>query len=384
MGELIQHFLEKTRSISYDYQVIRLILLFLGASIIIIVTQFLGAEVIELMSKTSQDYAQVNSIELEIRNATLHEVSTVQLEDQLNTGRQAFIGLLFSVVLLIILLFFIPIILSLVLSKITSTNQIISPAYMQVIVFSYFLIFFTFSQNIPDSQRVPTMMIMIIYTIVAGMAQNSFVIWLIGIRGSDTDLIKHSFKIYTNLRTLEDLFTSEPQRGDMNLKRAIEELRNGFLLKSRVGVRFDTWIEIIESTNINEVFLNMVNFEKGSFELKQSLRLQGYARKQFLYIKDILSNTQNNIRFEVISTDHANRITEEVIEDSKGATSQIEGISKMAIFKIFLFVISGILIGYLYYVGDATNTILGIVTVSLYLIFELTRFTRRKILLSKH
>jgi len=379
MRESIQQFLDKIKAISYEYEVTRLVLVFLGASLIIVATQFLGGEISNLANQLTQENYQITQLESQIKNAMINEEKTILLENQLSSTRQTQIVTFISTALLAIALFFTPVVLSLIFTKISLKKRIIPPSFMQIVVFSYFLIFFAYSQDIPETQRSSTMMILTIYTIVAGITQTTFVMWLIGIKASDTDMIKNSLKLYTTLTDLENFLTSEPRRSGLYLKREIEETRNGILLKSIDGRRYETWIDISESSKPNEVFLNMVNFEKGMYELKKSLGLEIYAEKQFLFLKQKLSEPYPPIRFEVVSSSNADRLSEEILEENKGVYSQIGGISKMVAFKIFLFMVSAGLLGYLYYVGDSTNAVLGAITMFLYLVFELSRFTKHKL-----
>ena len=208
---------------------------------------------------------------------------------------------------------------------------------MQIIVFGYALIYLSFHDKY--GQQLPVYLFMIgFYSFFAGLTQNSLVTWIVGIPAKNTDLIRFSFKSYNNIKTIRDILLQEPFNTELGLVGKSQHTERGFVIKSNPKLKYDTIIELEKGAKDNETFINVVIFERTEYDLKRTKRLDEYARRKKLYLIDVLGRDthEEKIRFQEITPEHAEPLVSLILDDVKGIYTEIEGITKMTIFKIIM------------------------------------------------
>ena len=358
--------LERLRRFSYQYEIMRLLFVFLGGTISIFILQYAVLEILNISTQINQDQASIFLPQTQLlknpQNSTAQQKVT-QLQQKINFEYGTIIFLLF-------LIYVIPIILSIVFTKISSERRIVPPSYMQIIIFGYALIYLSFHKEYANI-AIGVAFALGYFCLFAGLTQNFFVRRLVGIKVGETEINKFSLKTNSKAEDIEIVLLKEKYRKELGLKNDIEETRRGIIIRSLPKKNPQVVIELERGDNDNETFVNVAIFEKGNYEFRRTPRLEEQSTIFMLYLKNVLSRIENGIEFMDISDLHADPLVAQIVEENKGITPYVEGINMMGIFKIIMFIGGVVSVGYLFSIERSIEATSILFFLFMYLAFEL-------------
>ncbi len=348
---------------------------FLGASLSAAAFQILGTDFFQIPNQLQNQQYTVqylsNSL-LTQTNQTLHE----QTQKQLGDAQQLFAIYAARLILFPVLLFIIPIVISLVLTRVHPDKRIVPPLYMQIIVFAYYLLYALFhGQPSEIQQSISILMLVFVYTIMIPQLQDRIVLWVTGYTAHSEDMISYSFRARTRLERIEEVLTKDPFKTQLRILATPEDTNRGVELKTPKFSRFMTVIELEKNPrNDDETFINVVFFEKGQYYFKDSESIKEKAIDKIEYLKNVLERPEHMIKFEEINNSHAEHVKNSILDDTRGVYQHLGVVTNEGKFKIALFCIAiGIACGFFFIIKDNTNGFITLTIIILYVVFELPR-----------
>jgi len=244
----------------------------------------------------------------------------------------------FAVVLLLIT----PIILSLILTKYHPEKQIVPPIYIQIVSLSLLFISLSIQPQFSDGG---TLFVRTFYAILGGFFQDGVAIGILGRTAHRDDLLIFSFDVNTDVLHLRSILTREKYRHNLNLGKKIEERNQNEILRSPKDSKYRTVIEMTE-TPPNVSHVNIAVFERGSYAIKMTEKIEEFSHRQIAYFREILE--RHSIQVNDAPLTEAESFLCSTLDEMKGYSIQIERMSRYGWLKILAIISSASLsiIGY--------------------------------------
>lgn len=257
-----------------------------------------------------------------------------------------------DLILPVSILFAIPILLSLALTKIVSESekQIVPPLYLQIIAVTLFFLFGYYFGEIAVNLQM--FLVFIGYIALVGETQDRIVKWSVGLSGHEDYLFAFSLKAKADLEAVKEIIMIEPIRNTLGLVDGFEKTNRGLIFRTRKSDRNQIVIELQEKKGEHsETFVNMVAFERRRYSIKSSEQLEEYAKSKIAYLKDVFSRSEYSIELKEVP-DYSIRSLRNYIVDEEmaGISSRMTGISRLGWLKTSAFIFGMIIvIGLLFY-----------------------------------
>lgn len=277
-------------------------------------------------------------------------------------------------VLLAILVFVVPIFLSILLTKLKPEKQIVPPLYIQIVAYAWIL---GFLLTLP-SPTIISVVAVGYYIILGGIIQDAIVIAIVGSTARKKDMISFSLKIPANMEKVRDILLIDRFRKNLNLGKKAESDNGCLIIRSPRKGKYTTIARLERGSSENETILNEVFFEIKDYYITLSEDLQEYAESRYIYLKQILSRKEYNIKPSDLPLTHAESLENFVLNEMQGWSVYTERLSKMDWFKIGALLSAIAFSAYLFIIDYFTSAIAALIVVLLYLAFELPSRLRRK------
>lgn len=277
------------------------------------------------------------------------------------------------VVILVFILFFIPVIASLIFSAFSTKRRTIPPLFMQFVVFSCAVIYFAIHHpftNLGD-QNITLLMPIGMYLLIAGTLQDRFVVWIVGYPSEG--MLHYTLKTQSKIRKIKGKLLDEDIKKTLEIYSTIQRDKNDIIFKCRRR-SLNMIIQLNSEDNENETLINVVVFEKGMYDIKKpSGKLERYEQQQRAFLESVLSDKDDYVKFdEEVNSITSKQFATEVTEDTKGVYTEMEGITVSSVFKIIMFLTAiGVTIWLLVIPPTKDAGFASLVLVLLYLAFEL-------------
>ncbi|EGG41081.1 Hypothetical protein Nlim_1887 [Candidatus Nitrosarchaeum limnium SFB1] len=273
-------------------------------------------------------------------------------------------------ILLPIFLFFIPIMLSIIFTKLGADKILVPSMFIQIISLGWFL-FYLPTTGLDSDKLIMYGQMMVYYTFFGGIAQDQLSFKLVGIPARREDLEKFSLKVYAEREKIVRLLLSERYKNNIRLSEKIEKHNDNLILRSVKRGKMRITIELQESLDDESIIVNVVMFQKGYYYLKSSEELKGFAETYQNNIESILRSQKPEIKFKTNPIEFTESLEFLVLREFEGVLSQLE-ITWRGWFKTIMFIASLIAVGVFYFFfKDGTNALITLVLICLYLAFEL-------------
>lgn len=237
----------------------------------------------------------------------------------------------------LLLILSLPIILTLIFSKFNPDTQVVSPLNMQIITFSALLVILYIQNNL----QVNSLLISGFGTIVFGIVQDITVTSLVGQKADQNDIFTASFIADKELSELKSLLLSTTFRGNLGLDEKVEEIEQGFILRSPSGSQYQTVVMLKKGKEESKTYVDLAVFEKGKYTLKSSDELKEFAKEhRAKYLKSILrrsSITCEKIEDRQLAKSHTDDLCNLVKELVKGKAMRVHVPAVSAIKAIGVF-----------------------------------------------
>ncbi len=263
---------------------------------------------------------------------------------------------LFAIVLL-------PIVISAWLSKRSPQKVIVPPSYLQAIALAW--MFFTYFLWIPAKA------VFLAVFIMFGMVVDEIATPIIlGYSGSTSRILRFSFKINKPLMKIDEILKPSTCRSVLGLEeKYMIKTEARIVVRSRAVPKFQTYLELLYSSDSKETIINVAIFEKGKYEIVQSDLLTETARQRINTLKDILTRADSTliIADEVAqNVDSLVRLISE--EELSGWVDYLERLSGTSWMKIIFLAVSLLIPAWFMFVQkDPTNALvtLAVILVSM-------------------
>lgn len=267
------------------------------------------------------------------------------------------------------ILFSLPIILSLVFSKLNPEVQIVSPLNIQIISMALFIIIsFQYVSNPLD------LVGMVAYwTIFIGWVQDGIALTLLGRTADKNDILTASFIAYTDVEHLKSILLTKKFRSILGLRKKAEETDEcGVILRSHSKTKYQLIVSLTNETQKDKTFVDIAIFEKGRYALKRTEELEEYTIEKADYLKNILKRPGNSIKIGDVSSSHAENLQAFVIDEMQGKLIGIQKITWLGWLKIIVVILSVTfsLVLCNMHLLSFENMLIILVTIILYAIFE--------------
>jgi len=267
------------------------------------------------------------------------------------------------------ILFSLPIIISLIFSKLNPEVQIVSPLNMQIVSLALFMIFPSRYISSPLDLIAPVAY----YTLFVGWVQDGIALTLLGRSADKNDILTASFIADADVRHLRSILLTRKFRLILGLQKKIEETDEcGVILRSHGKNKYQIIISLMNEAQKDKTFVDIAIFEKGRYALKRTEELKEYAIEKTDYLKSILKRPENSIQIEEAPASHAVNLQAFVMNEMQG---KVVGIQKMTwlgwlkIVAIILSTASSIVLWNMHLLS-LESTVIILVTTILYAIFE--------------
>lgn len=197
------------------------------------------------------------------------------------------------------ILFSLPIILSLVFSKLNPEVQIVSPLNIQIISMALFIIIsFQYVSNPLDLVGMVAWS-----TIFIGWVQDGIALTLLGRTADKNDILAASFIAYTDVEHLQSILLTKKFRSILGLRKKAEQTDEcGVILRSHSKTKYQLIVSLTNETQKDKTFVDIAIFEKGRYALKRTEELEEYTIEKADYLKNILKRPKNSIKIGDVSS----------------------------------------------------------------------------------
>jgi hypothetical protein len=308
----------------------------------------------------------INSLLIYVPFVTLVKILTQLHNQSQNLTLTNSLNLLYQIPLLFAISFFLPLIVSIMVTRSSRIKLIIPPFFIQLVTIGVLLFAIIFQPISLD--MLPVWIFMLIFLGMAGYGQDSFVTGIFGRDIKIEDMIQYSFKSENNLSMIENAINKKDViRERLNLDKNIEEIQNGIIMKSP-NHKFQWMLELISQKD-DKTIINAVFFEKGRYYFQKSDELIEYARDKTSYLETILKDSK--IKSEPVTERNADSLAISIINEHRGFESQLGTVTRNGKIKIIGFILATALsIGLVVtdHLGEGIASLAGIF---LFLAFEL-------------
>lgn len=283
-----------------------------------------------------------------------------------------------QIVILPIFLFFVPVMLSIIFTKLGADKVVVPSLFIQIISLGWLLFYLPLS-NLSDSDKITYIQLMVFYTFFGGLAQDQLLFKLVGISARGKDLEKFSIKIHADRQKIIRLFLSEKYKNNLKLSEKIEHYNDNIILRGVKRGKMRITLELEESKDKTLTTVNVVIFQKGYYYLKNNSELKGFTEMYKEGLESIFKNAKPQIKIENNPTESTESLEFFVLREFEGVVSQIE-MTWRGWFKTIMFIGSLIAVAVFYFLfKDTTNALITLVLIFLYLAFELpNKFLRQR------
>jgi hypothetical protein len=180
----------------------------------------------KLESKISQEYYLIRWIVFVFLGSSLNVVTLIKGTDYLlfllslneyTPSMPDFASAVVHFIGTIMIISAIPIGISLALSQIQNGKRTVFPLHIQIITFGWFVFYIVMMSGIELNMIVGYFGLLLVYIMIAGILQDRFVIWLIGISASEEDLKHFTIKVQMEKKVLAHYLFQQPYKNRLRL-----------------------------------------------------------------------------------------------------------------------------------------------------------------------
>ena len=286
---------------------------------------------------------------------------------------QEFIIRIFQISVSGILIFLTPVFFCTFLSLLPRRKMIISPWYSQTMVFCLFLIYFAMFPPSDKFVLASVMSMLTIFLMFAGFTQHVLVEKLVGVELSN--IAKYSLKTRNaSIKQVVECLMNPDVRKELRLSENSLSLYNGMRIMGKSGIN-NVALKIKETASKDETLINIVFYRLSKNNFVSS-NLENYAWKQYQFMKKALFDSKISFQ-EEDSEKNSAFLIESLEESHSGSHKNIVESVKQSKYKIPLFLIGIGIIVYLFWDRQFENAIFAVLTILLYLVFEVTLYVRK-------
>lgn len=224
----------------------------------------------------------------------------------------------------VIILFFIPIILSGLLTRLVPEKIIVPPLYIQMVTLAGIVIFALSNLSVID--WVTPLLLGVAYTMVGGQVQDRTTTALVGISSNRGDIVTSTIEVLNATPDEIVRILSEPKFADNLVVSPHAEERNGvFMFRNPRGTDYETRIEVRQlSSSGKPTIINLAFFEREKYYLRYSTELVEYARAIHVYLYDLLQRSnstvppQQKLSVQVPDETHSALLVDQIIDETQG------------------------------------------------------------------
>jgi len=184
--------------------------------------------------------------------------------------------------------FVVPIILSVSLTRLQSEKRIVPPLYMQAVLVIWFVVS---GVGHIDVSYILGNTILLLYAISAGLFQDSAARFLLGRTGQRNDIILRSLRISAKAEEIKAVLLSEGIRENLGLSSKVQETNEGSILRTPSDSEYQTVLQVTRSPSGSSI-MNIAFLEMTRFSMRRSSRLDEYGKRQIAYLKDLFGREE--------------------------------------------------------------------------------------------
>lgn len=238
-----------------------------------------------------------------------------------------------------------PLILSLLLTTFKPEPRIVPPFWITVVSFAWLFVLLINSSNV-STLLLPTIIVGLFYVTI-GRLEDVAAIAILGIAAERESIYYEYLIVYSDIDDVKAKLTIPEIRNALLLAERVEgNAEQGYLFKTKKGFTFKSRILITRNNEYPKLTdLKIVYFEKGSYSLEVSPNFLENAKKNSVYLKDILCNREPKLGFEVVvelTNTARDSLIDKIIDEMHGYYLKSKQLSNVDKFVIFTFV--GVLI----------------------------------------
>jgi len=216
----------------------------------------------------------------------------------------------------------VPIMLSVLLTKLQSEKRIVPPSYMQVVLVVWFVVS---GVGHIDVSYLLGNTILSLYAIAAGLFQDSAARFLLGRTGQRDDIILGSLRVNADAEEIKAVFLSEGIRENLGLSSKVQETSEGSILRTPSDSGYQTILQVTRSRSGSSI-ISMAFLEMTRFSTKRSSRLDEYGKRQIAYLRDLFSREERSICVVDAPLANAQSLCSLVLREMQGMIEEL-GIS---------------------------------------------------------
>jgi hypothetical protein len=284
------------------------------------------------------------------------------------------------------LLFITPILLSLSLTRLMPTRQVVPPFYIQLITLGL-LYGVTYSRFGASVITFLTLYVGTFYSIFAGLIQDGIVARLMGKGVLREDIIPFTIVAESDMTSLAKVLSRKECANWLDINPNYTETKGTILFLPDEYAGRHTSIKLSPIPNeTDKTKMDICIWREGRYDFQRDANLEEAARRGMAYLRDILTyprpdEDRNSIKFSEIEPHKATDFVEAIMDESGGVIVHTEQISvigwiQLAIFAGMVSASFGLLV-----IGGTEFTLAGVgalVSIGVYVVFSLpSRFGRR-------
>jgi hypothetical protein len=265
-----------------------------------------------------------------------------------------------------IVLFLIPVVLSLALTRPHPEKRLVPPLYMEVITFGMFLV-------TVDYHGFPYLALVMvgIYAGLGGLTQDRIVTSITGLSVDRDSIVCRVFYVAGGPESIAQMLTKFTYVGVG--KKPQRKPDGTIVLRSPKDSAYTTVMEIRQGTQPNQSLLSVAFFQRSRYYLRRTQDLEEYAEIRIAYMRSLFSRTEHRMKFRDAPPKMAEPLLDLIIDEMQGIlTLHIQRLSRLGWIKLFAFVGAVVMVCiYLFYMKDYGSALATVVLILLYLAFEL-------------
>jgi hypothetical protein len=261
-------------------------------------------------------------------------------------------------------LFLIPILLSLALTRLHPEKRLVPPLYVQLIAFGMLLV-------TADYAGFPYLSLLIIgfYVGLGGLTQDRIFLAITGPSVDRDNIICRAFEVASDPQNIAQVLSKSSYVG---LGEKLHMKHDGtIILRSPKDATYTAIAEIKRGEQPTQSFLSVAFYERTRYYLRKTTDLEEYANARLAIMRDLFSRDRIEIREAPISI--ATPLLDSIIDEMQGiVASHFERLSRLGWVKMLSFIGAVAIVGILlFWMKDYGSGITTVALILLYLAFEL-------------
>ena len=280
------------------------------------------------------------------------------------------LGLITIFVLPSVLIFVVPLFLSIILTRSKPEKQLVPPLYINLVAFAWFMGFALIRYT---ADIIVAFALFGIVGFFGGTLLNRVAIYLLGIAVNPDDFESYSFTVQTDFKTVQSMIEIEKYRENIGIIRSeLDEEKSVLTLIGRGAYHFV--LEVGSNAPSVSCAINAAFYDRADWYVKpKSEGLKESVEAVASYLKSIFERNQINI-IDVGSkeTPGTQLLVRSIMDEMEGVIPRYRQVSRIGWLKI------GALIGAVIFIGvsafifrDLPTSIGSFIVLLLYVVFEL-------------